>query len=468
MTRATRIVLLLTVGLHIPWAQGSFTRAKASSDRYPGRTWSKYVTAEEAGWSSKKLQQARAYSVQIGSAAVLVVYDGAILVDWGNVDQRYLCHSVRKSFLSALYGIHVAEGNIDVNKTLAEYHIDDNPPLNVEEKKAKVVDLLTSRSGIYHDAAAENDAMTHDRPPRSSHAPGTHWWYNNWDFNALGTIFEQQTGTNIFEEFKKRIADPLEMEDFRLEHTFYQREPDRSIHPAYKFRMSARDMARFGLLYLRHGRWKDQQIIPEQWVKESTRAHCNIGGIYNGYGYMWWVCRSGRFRNEPMYSGLGVGGNSIEILPGAELVFVHRTDTYRKKNVNPDVRLRLLGMILDARVSEPKAYPRVKPLPLTPKPRESIKLRTEILDKYVNQYRFDETMTVAIKKHNGHLLARMPEGCPFRLRALSEKEFILEDVEAPVVFELDDRGNVTRMVVGFTPKKELYGYPISPRIPLQK
>jgi hypothetical protein len=77
-------------------------------------------------------------------------------------------------------------------------------------------------------------------------------------------------------------------------------------------------------------------------------------------------------------------------------------------------------------------------------------------------------MTVAIEKHNGHLLARMPEGCPFRLRALSETEFILEDVEAPVVFELDERGNVTRMVVGFAPNKELHGYPTSPEAPSQK
>ncbi|MFC1635943.1 serine hydrolase domain-containing protein, partial [Planctomycetota bacterium] len=239
MTRPDGIVMSLIVGFYILGMQGSTTNAKASSDRYPGKTWSKYTTAEEAGWSTAKLQQARNYSKQIGSAAVLVVYDGAILVDWGNVDQRYLCHSIRKSFLSALYGIHIAEGNIDVNKILAEYCIDDDPPLNDKEKQAKVIDLLTSRSGVYHNAASENDAMTHDRPARSSHAPGTHWWYNNWSFNALGTIFAQQTGMEIFKEFKSQIADPLGMEDFRLEHTFYQREPDRSIHPAYKFRLSA-------------------------------------------------------------------------------------------------------------------------------------------------------------------------------------------------------------------------------------
>jgi CubicO group peptidase (beta-lactamase class C family) len=52
------------------------------------------------------------------------------------------------------------------------------------------------------------------RPKRHSLAPGTFWYYNNWDLNALGKIFEQETGTRIFEEFDQRIAGPLQMEDF--------------------------------------------------------------------------------------------------------------------------------------------------------------------------------------------------------------------------------------------------------------
>jgi CubicO group peptidase (beta-lactamase class C family) len=58
--------------------------------------------------------------------------------------------------------------------------------------------------------------MKAKRPKRHSHAPGTFWYYNNWDFNAFGTIFEQETGTKIFEEFDRRIAKPLQMEDFKV------------------------------------------------------------------------------------------------------------------------------------------------------------------------------------------------------------------------------------------------------------
>lgn len=48
--------------------------------------------------------------------------------------------------------------------------------------------------------------MKEERPGRGSHAPGAQWWYNNWDFNTIGVIFELETGRKIFEEFKAGIA----------------------------------------------------------------------------------------------------------------------------------------------------------------------------------------------------------------------------------------------------------------------
>ena len=101
---------------------------------------------------------------------------------------------------------------------------------------------------MYHRAAYQSASAKAARPERWSHSPNTFFYYNNWDFNTLGTIFEQETGTKIFEEFKKRIADPLQMEHFLIEDTEYRFELDESIHPAYLFRMTALDMARFGLL----------------------------------------------------------------------------------------------------------------------------------------------------------------------------------------------------------------------------
>jgi CubicO group peptidase (beta-lactamase class C family) len=101
-------------------------------------------------------------------------------------------------------------------------------------------------------ALGESTERKDMRPKRNSHAPSTFWYYNNWDFNALGTIFENKTGTKIFKEIEVRIAKPFQMEDFGasycryLSHADYKDAPV-SMHRYYHFRMSARDLARFGL-----------------------------------------------------------------------------------------------------------------------------------------------------------------------------------------------------------------------------
>ena len=119
----------------------------------PGETWMRYADPEEAGWSTEKLAEAEAYWESLDSAAFFVVENGAVVVAWGDVARRYMCHSVRKSFLSGLYGLHVDAGTIDREWTMAELGIDDDPPLTDEEKTARVVDLLSARSGVYRLAA---------------------------------------------------------------------------------------------------------------------------------------------------------------------------------------------------------------------------------------------------------------------------------------------------------------------------
>ena len=184
-----------------------------AQEHYPGQHWEHLSSPEAVGWSSAKLERAQEYSDSIGSAAVMIIHDGRILDQWGDTSRRFEAHSMRKSLLSSLYGIHVHEGHIDLDATLEELGIDDKEPLTPTEKQATIRHLLQARSGIYLASLYGDDSF--DGPARGSHAPGTFHFYNNWDFNALGTIFEQLTRKKIFEEFKSRIADPLGMEDFR-------------------------------------------------------------------------------------------------------------------------------------------------------------------------------------------------------------------------------------------------------------
>jgi len=420
-----------------------------------------YAAPEEAGWSSTKLAEARAYYDEIDSAAVMIVYDGAVLAAWGDVSRRYMCHSVRKSFLSGLYGVHVAGGNIDLGATLAELKIDDDPPLSDGEKRARVADLLASRSGVYHPAAYETAKMKEQRPPRDSRKPGELFWYNNWDFNTLSTIFRQQSESDVFEEFGRRFAEPLAMQDYRVRDGYYHLEPQHSIHPAYPFRMSARDMARFGLLYLRGGRWGDRCVLTERWVEQSTASHFRKSDTTSNsqyaYGYLWWPIADGPLQPLKMFSARGYGGHAIDVLPGANLVLVHRVDTFwdlahfdrPERRVKDSERFKLLDLILQARIGPPKRRAKLVPGPDAPKAPRPVEIPPGVLKRYAVEYDFGEFRTRVRLVGNELLLSAARTG-QFALLPRSATEFVIEDVEAAVRFEVED-GRPQTMAVEFSP-----------------
>lgn len=343
--------MILLLSLH------SFAR-----QRYPGEHWEKASRPEALGWSSEKLQLAKEQFEKIGSAAVVIVVDGLILDEWGDTSRHFRAHSMRESLLNAIFGIHVHEGHIDLEATLEELGVDDNEPLTASEKQATIRHLLKGRSGIYLPALYLGGSF--DNPPRGSHLPGTFFHYNNWDFNVLGTIFEQETGTKLFEEFKRRIADPLHMEDFSVEDCRYFRgshgDNVNTRFPAYPLRISARDLARFGLLYLRNGQWRGQQIVPAKWIRESWTPYSVYYGTKTLYGYTNWrmylkgkLLPGGLRLKDNVYWTSGINIHRLYVVPWANLIVVHR--------VNSDIPLqrpgveevdRLLALVLEAKIPD--------------------------------------------------------------------------------------------------------------------
>ena len=287
-----------------------------------------------AGWDVDKLPAIEAMYKDINSAALMVVKNGKVILNYGNTNKDYNVHSIRKSFLTALIGIAVGRDQIDLDKSMKDFDIDDKSPLSDTEKTATYRQLIKARSGIYHPAAYETDAMAAARPKRHSHNPGEFWYYNNWDFNVAGRLYEMNTGKNIHIAFGEEIAKPLCMQDYDVSLMSYHYE-DQTLYPAYPFRMSARDMALFGQLHLQDGLWLGQQVLPKGWVEESTTAYTagDRNGTSSGYGYMWWNVRTDK---EPefgvtlpkgAYSAFGYGGHRITVLPEMEMVVVNRMNT---------------------------------------------------------------------------------------------------------------------------------------------
>jgi CubicO group peptidase (beta-lactamase class C family) len=298
----------------------------AHATSVPGAEWERLEAPERHGWSIDGLAKVCEAADDVGSEAVLVVQHGKIVWQCGDIANPLRVRSMRKSLLNAVVGQRVADGRLALADTLAALGIDDDTPLTDAEKQATVRDLLTSRSGIYLPAANETNAD--ERPTRGSHAPGAKWFYNNWGFNALGTIVERAGGRSLFEQFEAGIARPLGMQDFSLKHAWYDRERS-SRHPAYDFRMSARDLARFGLLYLNHGRWGEAAVLPAGWVEDSIAPHSNNApDDEQDYGYLWWSqgpIASVGMTQRP-FLARGWGYQWIWVFPEDQLILVHQTD----------------------------------------------------------------------------------------------------------------------------------------------
>jgi CubicO group peptidase (beta-lactamase class C family) len=410
----------------------------------PGAHWQRYKTVREAGFSQEGLDAAKAFYDSLPSSAFMVVCDGKVVLAWGEVNRRFIVHSIRKSLLNSLYGIYVARGVIDTNLTIGQLGITENDSLSALEQSARISFLLRSRSGVYHPAAAETDWQRTIRPKRNSHLPDTFWFYNNWDFNVLGAILEKLAKASVYEAFYQDIAVPLQMEDYRVMdgEYFYQREYSR--YPAYHLKMSARDLARYGQLFLQYGEWNGKRILPDSWVKTSTYPHSKHGGgtkIGRWYGYLWGV--SEYYSRYGMYFASGVGGQFLAVFPTEKLVFVHLCNTYLGKRVLDRDLTELFDLVLAARVNKPSGKPEL--VNFEPKGRIPSDADFQGIDvsKYVGTHNVDGRM-VTVVDTNGTLLLEDYD-MKFRLFPFSPLRFFAEDLEKYVNVEFDGTGRVSKI-----------------------
>jgi CubicO group peptidase (beta-lactamase class C family) len=336
------LALALAIGAAVsggPPAAGAAPQAPAQA--FPGAEWERVRDPRALGYCQDRLAAATARARALPTTGMVVVVGGRVLWEYGDLARVSYLASVRKSILAMLYGNYVASGRIRLDTSMAELKIDDVNGLLPAEKAATVGDLLAARSGVYHPAA--NAACTGcgstagDPPgPRGTVGHGTHFLYNNWDFNALGTIFEQETGTNIYDAFERDLARPAGLQDFDRAAQRKSENRRASIHPAYHFYLSTRDMARIGYIMLRDGAWSGRQLVPRDWVRRMvvpvTRVEEMNPESYRkgpfGYGYLWWIW-DGPFNTGPYkggYSGIGAVGQFITVLPALDMVIAHKTE----------------------------------------------------------------------------------------------------------------------------------------------
>ena len=354
----TAALLAVSTGCATAPAVSAPSAARAAAT-YPdsARDWARWDDPAALGWSRAGLDSVSTRLAAMPSTAFMAIVGGKSILEYGDIQRVSYLASVRKSILSMLYGNYVRSGKVNLDKSLAQLGMDDIGGLTDTEKQATIRDLISARSGVYHAASNSGDDLA-SAPPRGSQQQGTYYLYSNWDFNAAGAAFELETGRDIFDALQTDLAQPLGMQDFDRARHRKSGNLEASRYPAYHMNLSTRDMARIGYLMLREGNWNGRQVVPRDWVRESTSAITPVTEMNPerrragpwGYGYLWWVWdgphSTGAY--EGAYTGLGAVGQHITILPKLDLVVVHKTDPASGGSVSHPRYLEVLDQLVRA------------------------------------------------------------------------------------------------------------------------
>jgi len=343
--------------------------AAQATSVFPGEEW-EYVSPPELaayGWDRERLRRTSEFLRDSANTTGLFVVDrGRVVFDYGDVEELSYIASCRKSILSMLYGYWVEHGIIDLDTTIGELGMDDVGGLLDIEKRARVLDLITARSGVYHLASNPGDNLA-DAPERGSQEPGTYMLYSNWDFNAAGAVFERLTQRDIYDEVQSQLATPMQLQDWDRGAQRKSGNLSVSVNPAYHMWFSTRDMARIGLVMLNEGNWDGRQVISREWARRITSVVTPLEEMnpvsrrdgYLGYGYMWWVMdgpdATGPFQGA--YWARGAWGQWIAVFPALDMVIAHKTNNAYGRETSWESWHRMLELILEAKGVEVARYP---------------------------------------------------------------------------------------------------------------
>ena len=338
-----------------------FAASVSAKPIYPnvGEDWA-MVKPSKYGFNNQKIKELRKYIVDsLQTTGMMIIVGGECIFKFGNIERVSYIASCRKSVLSMLYGKYVKNGTINLNKTIGELGISDVDGLLPIEQKAKVEHLIQARSGVYHQASNSGSALDNPNrvPERGSKQPGSYFLYNNWDFNAAGTVFEKLTGKSIYTAMEEDLVAPLGFQDWDATKQRYGGNKSKSIHPAYHIYISTRDMARLGYLMLRKGKWEDKQVIAKDWHRkmisvstpaEEVNPHRKRKSKF-GYGYMWWLYQTDEPAFKGAYAAHGAMGQYITVIPELDMVVAHKTDSAYGRSTKGSRYQRLLRKIVEAK-----------------------------------------------------------------------------------------------------------------------
>ncbi|HEX5058706.1 MAG TPA: serine hydrolase [Kofleriaceae bacterium] len=303
------------------------------SSSEPSWEWPESTPAEQ-GMDATVLEGARTYAFQPGknTQGVVVTRNGVLVAEWyedGRDATSYgASWSMAKSFTSAVVGIAIDEGKIpNVSKKLVDYYPQwagsPRDEISIEHVLHQSTGLMwdedyviehATTSDVVHLVFATDSPLDYVLGKPLEFPPDTMFEYSSGNTLLLSGVIAKATGMRAGDYAQKKLFSKLGIKDAE-----WWRAKTGETLTYCCLDMTSRDYARFGLLFMQHGMWDGEQIIPAAWVDASVSS----APTYAGYGYQWWL----EGKTDPdlppdTFAAEGHDGQFIYVIPSLGLVVV--------------------------------------------------------------------------------------------------------------------------------------------------
>jgi CubicO group peptidase (beta-lactamase class C family) len=342
-----------------------FIQAPVSEMGFPGVNWEER-TPESQGLDSVKLNQALSWlASQCGehkTDQVVVTCNGYMVWKGNDIDNKHNVWSCSKSFTSTVLGLLIDEQKCELHTKACDYV----PTLKMHYPDVSLEHFTTMTSG--YNAVGGAQSSSPYEPDLPLHTPGTMYKYHDCALNQMGNVLTRIAAEPLEKLFQRKIADPIGM-DSSCWDWFDWGIIDGVLvnggagNKSKGISISAREMARFGHLFLNRGNWDGKQLLSSAWVDMATRTQVEpflpaFDSIDNGgpgtYGFNWWVNGIGtdgvrKWPSAPpdTYAAIGHNNNVCFVLPEWKMVIVRLGVDGNIPDSKWDLFLKMVSEALD-------------------------------------------------------------------------------------------------------------------------
>jgi CubicO group peptidase (beta-lactamase class C family) len=316
-------ILVLVVGILL-------SRSLCAAENWPNPDWPT-SQPESLGLDVKLLQQARDYALT-GEGSGCVIYRGNLVIAWGDQRERYDLKSTTKSIGVTALGLAIKDGKIKLDDKVGDHHPTFGVPPESNRETGWLDEIM-----IFHLATQTAGFEKPGGYTKLLFKPGTRWHYSDGGPNWLAECVTLAYKRDVHDLMTELVLRPLGIgkDDLTWRKNQY-READITGIPRREFgsgiHANVNAMARLGYLYLKKGRWKDEQILPESFVEAASHTFPHVVGLpeqaddhgnaSDHYGLLWWNNADGTLPEVPRdaYWSWGLYDSLIVVIPSLDLV----------------------------------------------------------------------------------------------------------------------------------------------------